>query len=758
MILANERYMIKKSTLIHLAILLCSLSLCRGQGLSPEPGVVYSDASIPRIDLYLPEDSLDALYDDPTSDEYFRAQFVFTRDGVRDSVPNVGLRLRGNFSRFANKKNFKVSFNRFLPGGKWHALEKLNVNGQANDPSVIRAKLVSDLIPAMNVEGTRAAHTDVYINGRFYGLYINVEHIDEQFVRNHFGTDLGNLYKCLYPTDLVWQGSSPSSYDYCEWKRGGDISPYSDLIHFIDVLNNTPDGDLECELEAVLNVDDYLRQAAIDVMTGNWDGYIYNINNLYLFQNPISARMEYIIYDTDHTYGLDWIGRDWGVRDIYSWDKSSEYRPLYERLMDNPVYRARFSWYIDRLSSDLMNPAGYFARIDALKAMITPSAEADEYRPLDHGYSISNFHSSYTSALGGHVDYGLKPFVTTRVGTAVGQLESYDMAPVLNHLSHNFPVLKQPIHVKAFAEDDQTGLEVWLVYALDGELDSVLMVDDGMSDDGLAGDGIYGVWLDALMDPTDWSFQIRARGADDNSTLRPCDPVQWRIDEPAIPLYINEFMAANSSYMADEQGDFEDWVEIYNGGETSIFLGDKYLSNEPGRPSKWRMPSMNLAPGAFAWFWADNDAAAGPNHTNFRLSASGGSIGIYASQADRLRPIHVLNYGEQSTNVSVGLLPDGAGELQVLSTPTPGWSNVLTGIEPGELALSALFPNPASDRVFLRSSVCQDWDLRGMDGRTWRSFSQASDTWLNISGIPPGIYLLSARCEQMSSALRLVVQ
>jgi len=744
-----------------LLLAIAGSGLVHGQGLKPAAGVVFDDGALPRIDLYLDPDSLQALYDDPWSDDHYRASFVFTRGAYRDSLGYVGLRCRGNFSRGAYKKNFKVSFNTFVPGRKWNGLEKMNLNGQANDPSVIRAKLASDLIPQLGVEATRANHAQVYINGDYYGLYINVEHIDERFAKAHFGSQQGNVYKCTYPVDLVWEGSSPSNYEYCEWTHGGDREPYSDLVHLIDVLNNSSDAALPCALEDVINVDDYLRQAAVDVMIGNWDGYIYNTNNLYLFHNPISDRFEYMIYDTDNTYGIDWVDRDWGTRDLYTWSRTGDERPLYQRLVANPLYRARFSWYIHRLATTLMADPAYSVRIDALKDRITPAASSDPYYP----YEMWQFHDSYTEALGGHVDYGLKEFVQVRISNALAQLEPYTIAPVINHVRHNYPVLGQRPVVTAFVEDDAPGVAVWLVYSLDGVEDSVLMLDDGAHADGLAGDRVYGALLEPLTEPGEWAFRVHAYDADDQGTRLPCNALNWRIDEPALPLFVNEFMAANNTYMADENGAYSDWLEIYNGGDAPIYLGDKYLSDDPRYPSQWRMPDLSLAPGEFAWFWADDREDTGPNHTNFKLAAGGGSIGIYASEQDRLRPIHVLSYGPQTADQSSGLLPDGAGALQPLAEPTPGWSNVLTGIDQPVLSSLLVFPNPAHDRVYLGPNPCRNWVIRGMDGRLWREFLSLSPadrgqegTWLDLSGIPAGVYLLSGWCGTSVRSVKLMVR
>ena len=59
---------------------------------------------------------------------------------------------------------------------------------------------------------TRASHVKVYINGQYYGLYISVEHIDENFLNRHYADDSGNLWKCIWPADLTYRGNTPEDY------------------------------------------------------------------------------------------------------------------------------------------------------------------------------------------------------------------------------------------------------------------------------------------------------------------------------------------------------------------------------------------------------------------------------------------------------------------------------------------------------------------------------------------------------------------
>ena len=161
----------------------------------------------------------------------------------------------------------------------------MNVNGEHNDPSVIRAKLCWDILKKFEIPAPRSNHVELFINGEYYGLYINVEHIDEEFVESRFGNRGGNLFKCLWPADLNFFSSNPDDYKFVSGdRRAYDLRTneewdnYEDLYQFIYTLNTAPAEILECELEKIFNVEDFLKVLAFDVVTGNWDGYSYNKN------------------------------------------------------------------------------------------------------------------------------------------------------------------------------------------------------------------------------------------------------------------------------------------------------------------------------------------------------------------------------------------------------------------------------------------------------------------------------------------------
>lgn len=89
----------------------------------------------------------------------------------------------------------------------------------------------------------RAVHTRVYVNDEYWGLYIAVEEPDKTMMQSRFGDDEdGNLYEAGESNaTLSYLGANPASYQSLyELKTNEEANDYSDLIEFLDILNNTP--------------------------------------------------------------------------------------------------------------------------------------------------------------------------------------------------------------------------------------------------------------------------------------------------------------------------------------------------------------------------------------------------------------------------------------------------------------------------------------------------------------------------------------
>ncbi|RIK73314.1 hypothetical protein DCC62_17635 [candidate division KSB1 bacterium] len=318
---------------------------------------IFARNAVAIIQVDLAQEHLDYVLDiaNAESDSLFPARLIFKNDVIAgDTLEPVGFRLRGNTSRYAQKKSFKLDLNEYVRGQKLYGLEKLNVNGEHNDPAIMRSRLCWDLFNQSGVPAARTAYAALYINGQYYGLYVIVEHYDENFILDRFGNNDGNFYKCLYPAPLTWLGPDQDAYKQMRNSRdrayeleiNEEIDDYSDLVSFIGFLNNTSDADFARAIEERFNVRAFLKYLAVNTLLGSWDDYWYLQNNYYLYHNTVSGKFEFIPYDYDNTYGIDFVGGDWGTRDIYDFGHPSEPRPLVTRLLNIPAYRNLYSFYL----------------------------------------------------------------------------------------------------------------------------------------------------------------------------------------------------------------------------------------------------------------------------------------------------------------------------------------------------------------------------------------------------------------------------
>ncbi|MBO6522242.1 MAG: CotH kinase family protein [Balneolaceae bacterium] len=142
-------------------------------------------------------------------------------------------------------------------------------------------------------------------------------------------------------------------------------------------------------------------------------------------------------------------------------------------------------------------------------------------------------------------------------------------------------------------------------------------------------------------------------------------------------IRINEIMASNSSTIEDEQGDYDDWIEIINLGDVSVNFGGYYVSDDPENLTKWQIPTnqsaaTTIAPGQFLLIWFDDDTDDGALHVEPKLSADGEFAILIESDGSTI--VHSVEFGEQETDISWGATEDG-GDTFSFQSPTPGATN-----------------------------------------------------------------------------------
>jgi len=178
-----------------------------------------------------------------------------------------------------------------------------------------------------------------------------------------------------------------------------------------------------------------------------------------------------------------------------------------------------------------------------------------------------------------------------------------------------------------------------------------------------------------------------------------------------VELFINEFMAVNDSTLADEYGDYDDWIEIYNKSDREIDIGGLFVTDNLNAPMKSQIPITNpelttIKPGNFLILWTDNETSQGVLHLGIKLSGSGEEIGLAQASGNSAVFIDSLIFPEQLADISYGRYPDGGDIWRQFNPASPVASNLISEVvsdptTPKTTKLEQSYPNPfnSSTRV-----------------------------------------------------------
>jgi len=438
---------------LFLAIILFIVNYTFGQQYNPDFGEEYIQDYLPSIKITMQEDDYNWMIhpNNIWSSDYQHATATYEgSNGLIINYDDLGIRLRGNTSRSKNKKSFKIHFSKFTDKQYFFGLKKVNLKAETNDPSAVREHMVMNLYRDNNVPSVRVNHIKLYINSNYMGLYSSVEQIDSRFLTSRFNNKSGNLYKCTYGSSNGADLSNINEVynnDIYELKTNEDDNNRNHLEDFVKFLTTSTDEDFENNIANYINVNNYIKQLAIEILSGHWDGYSYNKNNFYLYYNPEKLWFEYIPYDTDNTLGIDWVSRDWSKRNIYDWARHGDTgRPLTSRLMKSEKYLVKFSRSIDELLKTTFKTEYQMNVANNYKALISDAILSDTYYPKDFGYSVQNFEDSFTrNNVVGHAKYGIEPFITKRSEYAREQLDESHLSEINFKINTYYNVFPNPL-------------------------------------------------------------------------------------------------------------------------------------------------------------------------------------------------------------------------------------------------------------------------------------------------------------------------
>ncbi len=551
------------------------------------------------------------LYETHETEEYMMCMVVF--DAV-DTLDSVGIRLKGNSSSGhpGNKKPFHLKIDEYVEDRDYRGNEKLTYNNCFKDPTFLRDKLASEIFHGLGVPCPRATWSEVYYNDVYWGFYSVVDPINKDALTRFFGENDENLYKGDPHGTLEWFGWTDGPYrERYEKSTNEDIDDWSDLIEFINFVNNSSDSDFNHGIFDRFDVFGFARMWAANTFLVNLDSYQGTGHNYYLYFDSDSLG-RYIVWDINEAFGVFTFGMSGDDLRTMAVDWHSDGRPLAERLFDDcSLFPHLVDCALHELLATTLDYSTFDDRVTELADLVRPYVYADTNKMFSNTFFEINLDSDVGG--GGPPPYGM-----------------------------SIPGLRDFVYDR----------------------------------------GIYIA-----------------------SVIGPCEPV-----DVSSAVLINEVMASNSITIADEEGEFDDWFELYNPADTAVDLSFWFATDDITEPRKWMIPNGTvLAPDAYLLIWADNDAEQGPLHASFKLDADSEELGIFGPDFYGNTLCDSVSWINMPTDSSWGRYPNGSATWQICLEATPGAPNDWTFIVsennlPGEFTLFA-YPNPFNSAVRISFDV-----------------------------------------------------
>jgi hypothetical protein len=247
-----------------------------------------------RIEIAPPE--MQQLRNEPRKN--VKAQIKVTTPDGEQTFKDVAIHLKGaagSFRGVDDRPALTLNLDKFTKGQEFYDLDKFHLNNSVQDGSYVHELLSGELNLAAGVPTARATHARVWLNNRELGFYVLKEGYDKKFLKRHFGDSSGNLYDGGFCQEI--DGN-------LEKDSGEGPDDKSDLKALVAACQEPDLLKRKEALARVLDIDQYCRFMALEMLCCHWDGYVRNRNNYRIYFNPANGnRACFIPHGMDQMFG-----------------------------------------------------------------------------------------------------------------------------------------------------------------------------------------------------------------------------------------------------------------------------------------------------------------------------------------------------------------------------------------------------------------------------------------------------------------------
>jgi len=276
------------------------------------PADLFNPATLHRVEIWLNSIDWEKLTQNFQENTYYPADVTWS--GV--TARNVGIRSRGFGSRSGTKPGLRVDADHYATEQTFLGLKSFVLDNLTQDASGVKETVAMQLFARLGVPAPREAHTRLYVNGEYVGVYAIVESIDKDLLARVFGTIEGNIqndgYLFEYDYGDAWYfndlGTSLDPYktkfDPKTNEKKNDVDKWGPIAELVRLVSETAIERFEEVVGPLLDLRAFIRYVGVQNFVAEHDGFLgyAGVNNFYFYRLEDRQTHVFISWDEDNAF------------------------------------------------------------------------------------------------------------------------------------------------------------------------------------------------------------------------------------------------------------------------------------------------------------------------------------------------------------------------------------------------------------------------------------------------------------------------
>lgn len=608
-----------------------------------------------------------------------------------ETYDQVGVRYRGltSYRMAGDKKSFAVDLDYMIEGQDIEGYDSFKLNNAAEDASNIREVLYCNLANE-NIPACKAGFAHVFVNGVDQGVYALVQELDKDHAKQWFFDNDATRWRAEAPGGGSFGGGGFGGGGFGGGGFGGGVfgagtsslndlgefgtsyeeaytlkfserdDPWQDLANAAHTMGTVPTDQLIERLSPYMDIDAALWMIATENIFVDDDSYINKGGmDYYVYFDVATERLLPIEYDGNSTMGRGFGGEEHATLWTPFYNEDNPDFPLMNVLLKVPELRQRYLAHYRTLIEEVLDPSKAASIIDDYVSTIQDAASGAEIKPVtdqEFQSGIEEVRNYFTVR---------RDFVLGNPEVNATGLTIDDVVDSVDGQASVRPTSEQSVDVSArISGGSPRHVNLYFGTGLAGSFSKSSMTDnnsDGLFEGTIPAfdKGTYvRYYVEAIADDSAGTATYEPAGAEHDVYIYQVQAAEFA-DSSVV---INELMAKNETTVTNEQGDYSDWLELYNNSDSQVDLSGYFLTDEDIRLDRWAFPQgTTIGPRQTLIVWLDDEEELGGMHANFKLSADGEWVYLVTPQ---MQFADAVRFEDAPEDQSYYRSPNGTGDLR----------------------------------------------------------------------------------------------